>query len=77
MNNGKKGYLSYREVLERLEEKGIKMTRAALKYWRDKGLIPKEYYIVEFHGTRRFFYYKPEVIDLIEEKVKEKVEQSN
>ncbi len=77
MKNGKGRYLSYREVLERLEEKGIKMTRAALKYWRDKGLIPKDYYIVEFHGTRRFFYYKPEVIDLIEEKVKEKAGQSN
>jgi len=71
--NGK--LLSYKEVLERLEKRGIKMSRSALKYWRDKGFIPEQYYVIELHGTRKYFYYKPEVIDYIVRKIHEKAKR--
>lgn len=58
-------------LIEKLKEKGIEISRSGVYYWILKGVIPEEYIILKKRGAKRkFYYFKPEVIDYLVEKLK-------
>ena len=58
-------------LIGKLKEKGIEITRSGVYYWILKGVIPEEYIVLKKRGAKRkFYYFKPEVVDYLVEKLK-------
>ncbi|MDQ7083081.1 MAG: hypothetical protein Q9N34_09195 [Aquificota bacterium] len=58
------------EVLEKeLERRNVKISRKALTNYVHKRIIPEDFVIIEKRGFRKYFYFKPEVVDLLERKL--------
>ncbi|WP_164930894.1 hypothetical protein [Aquifex aeolicus] len=64
--------ISLSELLEELNKKGIPITRSGIYYWILRGFIPQEYmHIKRLGGRKRLYYFKPEVVDYLLEKLSE------
>ena len=59
-----------REVIALLKEKGIKLSESSLRRYIYKKFIPEEYIVSEKRGLKTYYYFKPEVIDYLVEKLK-------
>ena len=57
------------EVVDELENFGIKLTEASLRKYVREGFIPNSFVKLEKHGRKHFYYFKPEVIDYLLEKL--------
>ena len=58
-------------LIDKLKEKGIEITRSGVYYWILKGVIPEEYIVLKKRGAKRkFYYFKPEVVNYLVEKLK-------
>jgi len=57
------------EVVNELESLGIKLTEAGLRKYVREGFIPNSFVKLEKHGRKHFYYFKPEVIDYLLEKL--------
>ena len=58
------------EVIALLKEKGIKLSESSLRRYIYKKFIPEEYIVPEKRGLKTYYYFKPEVVDYLEEKLK-------
>jgi len=66
-----KDFLTSRKLSRFLSEKGINVSyRTILRYVRE-GFIPEDFYVVQRHGKRKFYYFKPEVVDFLVKKLSE------
>ena len=63
------GLLRSGEVLRELERRKVRISRKTLaRYVHDK-IIPEDYVVIEKRGFRKYFFFKPEVIDYLEKKL--------
>jgi len=62
-------FLRTSEVVKKLEKYGIKLTEAGLRKYVREGFIPGSFVKLEKHGRKHFYYFKPEVIDYLLEKL--------
>ena len=58
-----------REVISLLKEKGIKLSESSLRRYIYKKFIPEKYIVSEKRGLKTYYYFKPEVIDYLLEKL--------
>ncbi|GAB6064935.1 hypothetical protein JCM9492_00270 [Aquifex pyrophilus] len=58
-------------LINKLKERGIEISRSGIYYWILKGVIPGKYVVPKKRGVkRRIYYFKPEVVDYLVEKLK-------
>jgi len=58
------------EVIEELENFGIKLSGAGLRKYVREGFIPNSFVELQKHGRKHFYYFKPEVIEYLVEKLR-------
>lgn len=59
-------------LIGKLKERGIEITRSGVYYWILKGVIPEKYIVLKKRGAKRkFYYFKPEVVDYLVKKLSE------
>jgi len=63
-------FLRTSEVVEELENYGIKLTEAGLRKYVREGFIPDSFVKLEKHGRKHFYYFKPEVVDYLVRKLR-------
>ncbi|WP_164930889.1 helix-turn-helix transcriptional regulator [Aquifex aeolicus] len=61
--------LSTPELLEELKKRGIDISRVTLYFWIKKGKIPKKFYTVKKRLERQFYYFKPELVEFLTQKL--------
>jgi len=57
------------EVLKELENRGIRVNRRTFYSWLEKGKIPSTYFIRKKSLDRVRYFFKPEIIDFLEERL--------
>ena len=57
------------EVLKELEKRGIKVNRRTFYTWLEKGKIPSVYFIKKKSLDRVRYFFKPEIVEFLEEKL--------
>ena len=70
MKNGKELLTSFK-VIEELEKRGYKISRTSLMKYVQKGYIPEDFILIERKLKRKFYYFKPEVVDYLVQKLSE------
>ncbi len=61
--------LRTKEVVELLRRRSVEVSdRTIVRYVRE-GFIPVEYVIIKRRGRRKYFLFKPEVVDYLEKKL--------
>lgn len=68
-----KDFLRSHEVLVELRRRGINLAKSTLMGWIKKGIIPKDYYVREIHGSKVWFRFKKDIVNYLENKIREKV----
>ena len=63
--------LSTPEVLEELEKHGIHLAKTTIYTWVERGYIPQDLVRIEKRMKRKFYYFKPEVVDYLVKKLSE------
>jgi len=61
--------LMAREVVKLLEEKGIKLSETTLRRYLYRKIIPDKFIVYEKRGMRTYYFFKPEVVDYLVEKL--------
>lgn len=61
--------LSTPELLQELQKRGIDLNRVTLYYWIKHGKIPRNLYVVKKRLERKFYYFKPELIDFLTQRL--------
>lgn len=64
-----KDLLTSRKLSRLLSEKGINVSYKTILRYAKEGFIPKDFYLIQQHGKRKYYYFKPEVIDYLLEKL--------
>ena len=64
-----KELLSTPELLEELKKRGIEISRITLYFWIKNGKIPKGFYTVKKRLERKFYYFKPEIIEFLTQRL--------
>ncbi|GAB6064911.1 hypothetical protein JCM9492_00030 [Aquifex pyrophilus] len=64
-----KEFLGVRDVLKELESRGIKINRRTFYLWLEKGKIPSSYFVRRKSLDRVRYFFKPEIIDFLEERL--------
>ena len=57
------------ELLKELERHGIHLAKTTIYSWVERGYIPKNLVRIEKRMRRKFYYFKPEVVDYLVEKL--------
>jgi len=63
--------LSSLEVISELKKRGYNLSRTSLMKYVEKGYIPKRFYTIDKKMKRKFYYFKPEVVDFLVKKLSE------
>lgn len=63
--------LSTPEVLKELKKLGIHLAKTTIYTWVEKGYIPQDLVRIEKRMKRRFYYFKPEVVNYLVKKLSE------
>jgi len=61
--------LKVQELLEELRKHGIHLAKTTVYTWVERGYIPENLVRIEKRMKRKFYYFKPEVIDYLLEKL--------
>ncbi len=61
--------LSTPELIEELKKRGIDISRVTLYFWIKNGKIPKSFYKVKKRLERKFYYFKPELVEFLTERL--------
>jgi len=61
--------LTASELSKILEKKGVKVSYRSILRYAQNGFIPDKYVHIEKYGRRKLYYFKPEVIDFLIQKL--------
>ena len=61
--------LKVQELLAELNKHGIHLAKTTVYTWVERGYIPENLVRIEKRMRRKFYYFKPEVIDYLLEKL--------
>ncbi|RUM28016.1 MAG: hypothetical protein DSY32_04865 [Aquifex sp.] len=61
--------MSTPQLLRELKKRGIDLNRVTLYYWIKHGKIPRNLYTVKKRLERQFYYFKPEMVDFLTQKL--------
>ena len=62
--------LKVQELLEELKKHGIHLAKTTVYTWVERGYIPENLVRIEKRIRRKFYYFKPEVIEYLVEKLR-------
>jgi len=63
--------LKIQELLEELKKHGIHLAKTTVYTWVEKEYIPKDLVRIDKRMKRKFYYFKPEVVDFLVKKLSE------